>query len=245
MAKSRLAPALGLRNDGRVGRPLKSSVVTLSISLTIILIAPLWLQIEAAPGDSLISSASNSPKIIPLSPTSYNPNPDPIPDEVLVRFEPPLAEALLQELADATRPFAQPPLPEALLIGARLAGDRANRAAPELNSFTNEFGMWAADAIDPLAGMWRLKLGRGSDPYAASSILKETRGVAYAEPNFPIYGFSQEPNDPFYTSNNQWALRRIGAPDAWDIITGSDNVTIAILDTGLAYGHNELRNKII
>jgi subtilisin family serine protease len=164
---------------------------------------------------------------------------------VLVRFEPPLAEALLQELADATRPFAGPPLPEALLIGARLPGDRANRVAPELNSFTNRFGMWAADAIDPLAGMWRLKLGRGSDPYAAAATLNETRGVTYAEPNFPIYGFSQEPNDPFYTSNNQWALRKIGAPDAWDITTGSSDITIAILDTGLAYGHSELRNKII
>ncbi len=246
MAERPTAPTLNCRNCGGPARPLKTSVVTLSISLSLLLIAPLWLQIAApAEPNSHFSAASKSPRIAKLAPSSTEPNPAPIPGEALVRFDPPIAAALLNQLAESTQPFGQPPLPESLLIGARMPGDRANRAAPELAPLFNQLGVWAADAIDPVAGMWRLKLSEDSDPLLAISALTNRPGVAYAEANYPIYGFSREPNDPFFTRNNQWALRKVGAPEAWDITTGSDKITIAILDTGLAYGHNELRNKII
>lgn len=39
------------------------------------------------------------------------------------------------------------------------------------------------------------------------------------------------PNDPAYAS--QWGLRRVNAPAAWATTTGSADVTIAILDTGI------------
>lgn len=40
------------------------------------------------------------------------------------------------------------------------------------------------------------------------------------------------PNDPGYT--NQWYLPKVSAPGAWDTTTGKGEVTIAILDTGVA-----------
>jgi subtilisin family serine protease len=46
------------------------------------------------------------------------------------------------------------------------------------------------------------------------------------------------PNDPTYRL--QWYLSKIGAPKAWDITTGSTNVVVAILDTGVDYKHPEL-----
>jgi hypothetical protein len=40
--------------------------------------------------------------------------------------------------------------------------------------------------------------------------------------------------DPYYTSNNQWNLSAIGAPQAWDISTGDADVIIAVIDTGVS-----------
>jgi hypothetical protein len=42
------------------------------------------------------------------------------------------------------------------------------------------------------------------------------------------------PLDPYYTSNNQWNLSAIGAPQAWDISTGDADVIIAVIDTGVS-----------
>ncbi len=52
------------------------------------------------------------------------------------------------------------------------------------------------------------------------------------------------PNDPLYTS--QWYLQAaqpaaIRAEQAWDITTGSPNVVIAILDTGVRFDHPDLQ----
>ena len=51
-----------------------------------------------------------------------------------------------------------------------------------------------------------------------------------------------EPNDLFYPA--QWNLHKIEAPAAWDITTGSDEVIIAIIGTGVDLDHPELKNKI-
>ena len=46
------------------------------------------------------------------------------------------------------------------------------------------------------------------------------------------------PNDPIF--DEQWNLRRIHAPEAWDVERGSENVTIAIIDTGIDFAHEDL-----
>lgn len=54
-------------------------------------------------------------------------------------------------------------------------------------------------------------------------ILLSAPGVSYAQ--------SVTPNDPYYSS--QWALPKIGLPNAWATTTGSSAVTIAVIDTGV------------
>ncbi len=75
--------------------------------------------------------------------------------------------------------------------------------------------------------------------------------VEYAEPNY-IKKITIIPDDTYF--NQQWALFNTGqfggtpnsdlkAPDAWDINTGSRDIVIAILDTGMDYNHTDLINN--
>jgi len=51
------------------------------------------------------------------------------------------------------------------------------------------------------------------------------------------------PNDSYYTS--QWHHPKIKAPYGWDINTGSDAVSIAILDSGVDPAHSDLGSKLL
>ena len=49
------------------------------------------------------------------------------------------------------------------------------------------------------------------------------------------------PNDPGY--NASWALQRLNAPSAWNISTGSTSTVVAVIDTGFALEHEDLRDS--
>jgi len=53
------------------------------------------------------------------------------------------------------------------------------------------------------------------------------------------------PNDPSH--NSQWAYKagsQVMVHEGWDIETGSDSIVIAIIDSGVLYTHNDLKNNI-
>ncbi|HEX5691887.1 MAG TPA: S8 family serine peptidase, partial [Roseiflexaceae bacterium] len=52
----------------------------------------------------------------------------------------------------------------------------------------------------------------------------------------------QLPNDPRYAE--QWSLPRIGMPDAWDVVTDTSSLTIAVIDTGIKNDHPDLAREI-
>ena len=74
--------------------------------------------------------------------------------------------------------------------------------------------------------------------------------VAHAQPEY-IYSILRDPNDFWYFAHKsddalyQWNLRTINAPSAWDISTGSSDITIAIVDTGVDERHEDLAGKVV
>src|SRR5262245_12139998 len=50
------------------------------------------------------------------------------------------------------------------------------------------------------------------------------------------------PNDPQF--NHQWNLKRISATNAWAVTTGSTNVVVAVVDTGINYKHPDLATNM-
>ncbi len=72
--------------------------------------------------------------------------------------------------------------------------------------------------------------------------MSKSASVEYAEPNGVIRAL-YIPNDPFYDS--QWGPQQIDADRAWDIEKGDKNITIAIVDTGVDYNHEDLLSNYI
>src|SRR5207245_1364569 len=72
--------------------------------------------------------------------------------------------------------------------------------------------------------------------------LSNNPNIEFAQPDF-IYAAALVPNDTYYSM--AWHLPKIQAPQAWDITTGTTNVTIAILDTGVDGTHPDLSAKMV
>ena len=84
--------------------------------------------------------------------------------------------------------------------------------------------------------------------------LRDSGLFEYVEPDYVQRAYL-DPNDTRYVDGTLWGLRNlgnnggkvgadIGAPAAWDITTGSTNVIVAVIDTGIRYTHQELRNQM-
>ncbi|MGA2241369.1 MAG: S8 family serine peptidase [Verrucomicrobiota bacterium] len=80
--------------------------------------------------------------------------------------------------------------------------------------------------------------------------LQATGRFEYVEPDY-IRQINVAPTDAAYTNGTLWALHNIGQDGgmpgadigvlpAWDITTGSTNVIVAIVDTGIRYTHDDL-----
>lgn len=90
------------------------------------------------------------------------------------------------------------------------------------------------------------------DTAAAIEALRARADVLYAEPNFMRYT-AGVPNDPRYSE--QWALKNSGqnggtvgadikAEPAWDIIKGSRNMVVGVVDQGVDINHPDLKDNI-
>ena len=93
------------------------------------------------------------------------------------------------------------------------------------------------------------------DPNRADTLaraIKEVRAsglFGYAEPDF-VVTVNLEPNDAAYVDGRLWGLKNtsrgidIDAARAWGVTTGSSNVIVAVIDTGIRYTHRDLSSRM-
>lgn len=86
-----------------------------------------------------------------------------------------------------------------------------------------------------------VKLPPGTDLQAAIKKLKADPNVEYVEPNYRRNSFFV-PNDP--NLNLQWHIDKVHAKEAWDISKGNSQIVVAVIDTGVDYGHPDLQDKL-
>jgi subtilisin family serine protease len=90
---------------------------------------------------------------------------------------------------------------------------------------------------------------------ALALINKQANGLlVYAELDNMIH-ISAVPNDPQYTGGQLWGLNNLGqsqgvsdvdidGPEAWDKRTDASQVIVAVIDSGVRYTHEDLRNNM-
>lgn len=105
-----------------------------------------------------------------------------------------------------------------------------------------------AEVIDEMEeyGIKKVVLGTGVSVTDAIKELEELSGVEYAEPNYEreIMGsFSGTPNDKRY--DELWGLEAMNLHEAWQITNGSEDVVIAVIDTGIQSDHPDLAGKVL
>jgi subtilisin family serine protease len=105
-------------------------------------------------------------------------------------------------------------------------------------------------------GVRHIKLPEGMKVHEAINTFQNDPNVEYAELNYYYY-YDAFPNDPSF--DRQWGLHNTGqeingtvgiadadidAPMAWDIIKGSTDVVVAVIDSGVDYNHHDLVSNI-
>jgi len=89
--------------------------------------------------------------------------------------------------------------------------------------------------------VYRLSDQRGVDTKYLLEHYQDNELIEYAEPNY-TYQAALIPDDPDYIQ--QYYLREIEAPSGWDITTGSNEVVVAVLDSGVDTFHPDLRDNL-
>ena len=129
-----------------------------------------------------------------------------------------------------------------------------------MNALHSSLGVKEAKHIKPLR-IRRIKLPPNISVEAAIDYYKGDPHVDYAEPNYIIRFMAKIPEDTDF--QNLWGLHNtaqellvneeafegtedadIDAPEAWDITTGSEEVVVAVLDSGVYLDHPELNANI-
>jgi subtilisin family serine protease len=106
-------------------------------------------------------------------------------------------------------------------------------------------------------GYQQVKLPEGVDIYEVLELYLEDPDVEHAEPNYLLFANVSIPNDTDF--NKLWGLNNNGqnvngtngtpdadidAPEAWDVTTGSSNVIVAVVDSGVDINHPDLQANI-
>ncbi|WP_143543664.1 S8 family serine peptidase [Rhodopirellula sp. MGV] len=92
----------------------------------------------------------------------------------------------------------------------------------------------------------------GADIVALVESLNDEDAILYAEPDY-IRELAVTPNDPLF--NTQWHYNNTGQtqgtpdadidlPEAWDTFTGSDEVVVAVIDSGIQLDHPDIIDNL-
>jgi hypothetical protein len=103
-------------------------------------------------------------------------------------------------------------------------------------------GVMSAEIDATTDATFRIRFEASLKVSTAVSRLAALDEVVFAEPVYLRESFVV-PNDPSYPQ--QWGLAKIRCPEAWDRTTGSANVTVAVVDTGVDLDHPELAGLLV
>ena len=135
---------------------------------------------------------------------------------------------------------AAPPPPGGLVPGQVIVKWQEGVEAASAEGFLSERGARVLKQVEG-QGLALVSVPPGQEEAFLQAVAGDPR-VAYAEPNRWLYACGV-PNDPSWPS--QWNMVLIQAPAAWDVVTGTAQVVIAFVDTGLNQSHPEFAGRVL
>jgi serine protease len=113
-------------------------------------------------------------------------------------------------------------------------------------------GTTLGSALPLVSGLYQINLDKGVTVAQALAAYKAEKGVLEAEPDYQLK-VSSVPNDPLLSQ--EWYLHNTGqnggtpgadihAEQAWSVTSGSPNVVVAVIDTGIDYNNPDLVDNI-
>jgi len=91
------------------------------------------------------------------------------------------------------------------------------------------WGTMGMDSVKPVSPAINL--------YKTKNIPMDLSNVEYIEPIVTYHTLGME-------SEVKWDMEKIQAPEAWEISEGSEEIVVAVIDTGCDYNHEDLKNNI-
>ena len=105
--------------------------------------------------------------------------------------------------------------------------------------------------------LYRLGITDGTPVPDMVNILKSDPNVKYVEPNYlytytealyfpndPLWAYTNDPTDSRDSVYDQWGPAMVGAPVVWNETKGSQDVVVAIIDTGVRFDHEDLHDNL-
>ena len=99
---------------------------------------------------------------------------------------------------------------------------------------------WNDNGLYPRC-IYNITLASNDNIEAALEELAADPNIIYAEYE-PVYKFDYIPNDASYSQ--QWFHEFIRSEEAWDYITGNEDIVIGIVDSGIKWNHPDLQDNI-
>jgi hypothetical protein len=124
-----------------------------------------------------------------------------------------------------------------IAAGVPQAEAEARTAAARLGLTALEIGSIPGPDIHILA------VPSGLSEESLADLLLAGDAYEYAEPDWIVYPADTTPDDAGFAQ--QWQLRKIAAPEAWDRRTGDGSITMAFVDTGVDLTHPDLIGVLV
>ena len=157
-----------------------------------------------------------------------------VPNEVLVKFKKDVSKYFIQDAVNSIQGKI------ITFQGKEISSLQWSPDIPSLRSFR----------LDP--DLFHVKVPETIGTEQAIDVLSKNPSVKYAEKN-GIFHAETIPNDTHF--DKLWGLHNTGqaegtvdadidAPEAWDIFTGSSDIVVAVIDSGVDYNHEDLAANI-
>ena len=147
-------------------------------------------------------------------------------------------------------------LPGEVLV--RLNESQAGLNSAQMVQMVIELGLEPIEVLDLHWGtLYRLDITSGESVPDACDRLNGDPRIMYAEPNYLLefHGAPYVPNDPMWDRGgnlddprdsvyDQWGPAKSGAAVVWNETKGSEDVIVAVIDTGVNYNHEDLYYQV-